>query len=85
MGIWKKGENELAGISNRVGSLMDEAKWQEYFTFIKDKLSMLMEQMSHGDYSVLPEDECPSYCPFQKICRRDNQRFEYKKSLKEGR
>ncbi len=84
-GIWKEQYLELVGLSKRISSKIEESKWQDWIHHIKEKIENRIIEMENGDYSVLPETECPVYCPFQHICRKDEERTKWKKSLREVR
>ncbi|MFT9486412.1 MAG: PD-(D/E)XK nuclease family protein [Tepidibacillus sp.] len=83
-GIWKNDFLDQVGISNRVGSKIDEEEWQQWVEEMKIRIEQLLTEMEQGDFSVLPSTECPSYCPFQHICRKDEERIKNKIRLKEG-
>lgn len=78
-GIWKEPFLDLVGISNRISGKIDETSWNEWISNIKQKIDSLLDYLEQGNYDVLPEEECPTYCPFQKICRRNDDRIKLKR------
>ncbi len=82
-GFWKQEYLNLVGLSNRIGSKYTEEEWELWVTSIKKKVDQLLDQLYAGDFRVLPLSECPSYCPFQHICRKNDERMKKKKLLGE--
>ncbi len=80
-GIWKSSFLELVGLSSRVNSI-DDNEWEQWIDNIKKKIEVLIVNMNTGDFAVLPSTECPSYCEFKRICRKDEDTISKKNSAR---
>lgn len=83
-GIWKSSLAEMVGISRRVASSIDDTDWYNWLNKIKELIEELLINLESGDFSVLPVTECPSYCPYKRICRKDDQIIKVKKRIREA-
>ncbi|OEF98864.1 hypothetical protein BHF71_02755 [Vulcanibacillus modesticaldus] len=82
-GIWREQYLGEVGISNRVGSKIKEEEWHIWLESMKTKLEELIIEMEKGNFAVLPSVECPSYCSYNKICRKDEERIRVKSGMRE--
>jgi len=83
-GVWRTDFLEHVGIHSSVKSKLAEEEWSEWLEKMKDKTEILLQDMQNGDFSVMPTTTCPSYCQFQTICRKEDERIKRKYLIKEG-
>ncbi|TCS94918.1 PD-(D/E)XK nuclease family protein [Hazenella coriacea] len=70
-GLWRKELAHRIGISNRVGSRLDEHRWQEVQDYIRHRILEKVEQIEQGFGTVeplWPDLDC-QHCAYRTICR----------------
>ncbi|TCS84579.1 PD-(D/E)XK nuclease family protein [Tepidibacillus fermentans] len=84
-GLWKSDWLEHVGLSKRMKSHVQEEDWKIWLEGVKERIEQLLGQLEQGDFGVLPNKECPTYCPYQYICRKDTERIKKKLLAREGK
>lgn len=85
IGIWKKSLANKVGISDRVASSLEDAEWYDWINNTKGLIENLVNELEDGDFAVLPTMDCPSYCPYKQICRKDDQVIKVKRRIREDK
>ncbi|MFV9510136.1 PD-(D/E)XK nuclease family protein [Tepidibacillus sp. LV47] len=83
-GLWKREWLEHLGLSKQMKSHVEEKEWKIWLEEVKERIEELLNQLEKGDFAVLPSMECPLYCPYQYICRKDHERIKRKLLAREG-
>ncbi|WP_339061892.1 PD-(D/E)XK nuclease family protein [Tepidibacillus marianensis] len=65
-------------------SHVEEETWKSWLDSVKERIEQLITQLESGDFAVLPSKECPSYCPYRRICRKDEERMKQKMIARKG-
>ncbi|MCS1350238.1 PD-(D/E)XK nuclease family protein [Mechercharimyces sp. CAU 1602] len=68
-GIWRKEDASRFGISERVRTLMAIEAREQVLEQVGRHVQTQIEKSEQGDYAVQPHGACPTYCPFQTVCR----------------
>lgn len=67
-GFWREGFSDRFQIKLRE---LKEAEWQELLADSRRKALQYFTGMISGEFPVLPpEEKCPTYCLFSRVCRR---------------
>jgi len=83
-GIWKSEWLDHVGLSNRMKSHVEEEAWETWLNAVKERIEQMIIHLESGDFAVLPSKECPSYCPYQRICRKEDDRIKRKTAARKG-
>jgi ATP-dependent helicase/DNAse subunit B len=66
-GLWRK---EALDFGIKVRGALDQEEWEELITNSINKAFDYYFGMLQGDFSFCPQDQCPAYCEYRRICRR---------------
>ena len=79
VGSMGKSEQYFAAIKERAGRIKADDKFEQNRETVLEKLAELIEAMRGGRFDVLPSCDCPSYCPFKRICGHSKLRVGIKR------
>ncbi|MGE5530013.1 MAG: PD-(D/E)XK nuclease family protein [Patescibacteria group bacterium] len=72
-GLWRTRYAALTGISNRAGGSLTEEEWEEAMAALEARVVEAARGIRGGDFRPTVA-ECPPYCRFRPICRKEGGR-----------
>lgn len=66
-GLWRK---EALDFGIMIRGALDQDEWDEIITNSIEQAFNYYFGILQGDFSFCPQDQCPAYCEYRRICRR---------------
>lgn len=82
-GFWREEEKIKTGMSSRAKSCF-RGEWDEIMEWFRGQLSTYLERINSGDFRVWPVGECPPFCEYKTVCRKNKWRLARKEDASLG-